>query len=113
MDEKTEIRDYQVEFDGEEPVDVNALQAALIIQNTLDILGVSFDEIKIKQFIKYTVEITKEGTTTEFPRGEPKYWYVEADLEEKMLEVGVDDYVLRIPLFTILKWFSTNKDDER
>lgn len=113
MDEKTEIRDYQIEFDGEEPVDINALQATLIIRNILDILDVSFDEINIKQFIKYTVEITKEGTTTEFPRGEPDYWYIEADLREKMLEVGVDDYVLRIPLFTILKWFATNQVDEK
>ena len=112
-DEKKEIYDYIIEFDGEKAVDVNDLQAALIIRNVLWALDVDFDKINIERIIKYTFECQEGELTIDFPNGEPDYWYAEADINEKMLDVGIDDYSMRIPLFTILKWFSANKEDNR
>lgn len=108
-----EVKDYRIEFDGDKPVDVNDLQAAMIIKQVLYALDVDFDEIKVKQFIKHVYEATEGGTTTEFIGEEPENWYVEADLRERMLEVGIDDCRMRIPLATILAWFAKGREDMR
>ena len=105
-DKKTEIRDYRIDFDGEEPVDVNAMQAAFIIKEVLIALDVPFKKINIEQFVKYVFEVERGGVTVQFIGEEPEYWYAEADIEEKMVDVGMGDHRMRIPLATILYWFS-------
>ena len=40
----------------------------------------------------------------EFPNGEPDYWYAEFGAEEKILEIGLDDVVIKIPQETVLSW---------
>ncbi len=109
---RTEIRDYQVEFDGEEPADVNSIQAAMLIRDVLVTLDVPFKEITVKQIIKYVFEATKGDVSVEFVGEEPEYWYAEADVKEKVVEVGIDDHRMRIPLMTILYWFSKEEKDD-
>jgi len=110
--DRTEIRDYQVEFDGEEPADVNAIQAAMLIRDVLITLDVPFKEIKVKQIVKDVFEVTKGDVSVEFEGEEPKYWYAEADIREKVVEIGINDYIMRIPLMTILFWFSKEEKED-
>ncbi|MBA7490012.1 hypothetical protein ES702_00546 [subsurface metagenome] len=109
---RTEIRDYQVEFDGEEPADVNSIQAAMLIRDVLVTLDVPFKEITVKQIVKYVFEATKGDVTVEFVGEEPEYWYAEADIREKVVEVGIDNHRMRIPLMTILMWFSKEEKED-
>lgn len=108
---RNEIRDYQIEFDGEEPADVNAIQAAMLIRDVLITLDVPFKEIKVKQIINYVFEATKGDVSVEFVGEEPEYWYAEADIKEKVVEIGIDKHRMRIPLTTILFWFSKEEKD--
>jgi len=111
---RKEIREYQIEFDGEDPTDVNAIQAAMLIRDVLMTLDVPFNEIKVRQIVKYVFEATKGDVSVEFVGEEPENWYAEADIKEKVVEIGIDNYRMRIPLMTILFWFSKeNKDDMR
>ena len=109
---RTEIRDYEVEFDGEKPADVNSIQAAMLIRDILITLDVPFKEIKIKQIVKYVFEATKGDVAVEFVGEEPEYWYAEADVKEKVVEIGINDHKMRIPLMTILFWFSKEETDD-
>ena len=106
---RQEIRDYKVEFDGEEPVDVNAIQAALIIRDVLVTLDVPFKQIMIKQIIDYVFEASKGDVSVVFVGKEPDYWYAEADLKAKVVEIGINNTRMRIPLMTILMWFSKDE----
>jgi len=108
---KGEIRDYEVEFDSEKPVDVNDLQAALIIREVLDALEVDHDKIHLKKKTLFSYEVEKGGVVCEFPRGEPEYWHAEFDVEAKVVEVGMNDHVIRIPMATVLYWFSKAKEN--
>ena len=110
--DRTEIRDYQVEFDGEDPADVNAIQAAMLIRDILITLDVPFKEIKVKQIINYVFEATKGDVSVEFVGEKPEYWYAEADIREKLVEIGINDYIMRIPLMTILFWFSKEEQED-
>ena len=110
---KHEFRDYKIEFDSEEPVDVNAIQAALIIRDVLINLDVPFKEIKIKQFIDFVFESSKGDVSVQFIGEEPDYWYAEADVKAKVVEIGINKIRMRIPLTTILMWFSQEKEDMR
>lgn len=109
---RNEIRDYQVEFDGEAPADVNAIQAAMLIRDVLITLDVPFKEIKVKQIVKYVFEATKGDVSVEFVGKEPEYWYAEADIREKVVEIGINDHRMRIPLMTILFWFSKEEKED-
>ena len=110
---RQEIRDYKIEFDGEDPVDVNAIQAALIIRDVLINLDVPFKEIKIKQFIDFVFESSKGDVSVQFIGEEPDYWYAEADVQAKVVEIGINNTRMRIPLTTILMWFSQEKENMR
>ena len=111
MTERGEIREYEFEFIGENEVDVPEIQATSIIRSVLESLNISFDEIKIKSKIQYTWEFEKmDELGFEFPKGEPDDYYVEGDLRKKMIEVGINDHVIRIPLNRILLWFSEEED---
>ncbi len=107
------IRDYEITFSEEKEVDVPDLQASLIIRSVLDALDISFNEINIKSIIKGSFEVKNEEMTVTFIGEEPEYWFAEADIENKMIEIGINDHRMKIPLFTILKWFSTTQKDER
>ncbi len=111
--EKHEFRNYKIEFDGDEPMDVNAVQASLIIRDVLINLDVPFNEIKIKQFVEFVFESKRGDVSVQFVGEEPEYWYAEADLKNKMVEVGVGKFVMRIPLTTILYWFTKDHKDNR
>lgn len=112
MSDRVEIRDYEIEFSGEKEVDVPDIQATLIIKAVLDALNISFEEINIKSKIKYVFSYEETNEIgLEFPRGEPKYYYAEADIRKKMVEVGIDDYVIRIPLNRILFWFAQEQEE--
>jgi len=106
---RQEIRDYKIEFDGEDPVDVNAIQAAMIIRDVLVNLDVPFKEIKIKQFIDFVFESSRGDVSVVFVGKEPDYWYAEADVKAKVVEVGINNTRMRIPLMTILMWFSKDE----
>ncbi len=106
---KHEIRNYKVEFDGADPADVNAIQAALIIRDVLFNLDVHFKEIKIKQVIDFVFESSKGDVSVVFVGKEPDYWYAEADVKAKVVEIGIDNIRMRIPLMTILMWFSNDE----
>ena len=110
---KHEFRDYKIEFDGEDPVDVPAIQAAMIIRDVLINLDVPFKEIKIKQFIDFVFESSKGDVSVQFIGEEPDYWYAEADVQAKVVEIGINKIRMRIPLMTILMWFSQEKADMR
>lgn len=109
---RTEIHDYEVEFDGAEPMDANGVQAAMLIRDILVTLDVPFKEIKVKKIIKYVFEATKGDIAVEFVGEEPEYWYAEADIREKVVEVGINDHRMRIPLMTILYWFSKEETED-
>lgn len=111
MNGKTEIKDYRIEFDGDEPVDVNDLQAAMIIKEVLYALDVD-KKVSVEQFVKYTFEASKGGIDVEFVGEEPDYWYAEADIRGKVVEVGMGDHRMRIPLATILFWFSKEEKED-
>ena len=106
---RTEFRDYKITIDGEDPADVNAVQAALIIRDVLVNLDVPFKEIQIEQFVQFVFESTKGDVSVEFIGKEPDYWYAEADIKNKIVEVGIDNFKMRIPLMTILFWFSKDE----
>ena len=112
MSNRKEIIDYKIEFDDEKVVDVPDLQAIMIIRTVLDALDIDFKQIKISPEVKYTFELEKNGVTVEFVGDEPEYWYVEADLINKIVEVGIDNYRMRIPLTTILYWFSKEEKED-
>lgn len=111
--ERHEFRNYKIEFDGDEPIDISAIQASLIIRDVLINLDVPFNEIKINQFVEYVFESERGDVSVQFVGEEPEYWYAEADIQNKMVEVGVGKFVMRIPLMTILSWFTKDQKDNR
>jgi len=46
-----------------------------------------------------------DSREVEFPKGEPEHWYAEYDVKEKVLEVCLGEYAIRIPQETVMHWF--------
>ena len=53
--------------------------------------------------ILVTLEEDTFGLT--FPHGPPEKWYAEGDMINRVVEVGLNEHSIRIPLNTILDWF--------
>ena len=51
----------------------------------------------------------KDERPVEFPNGEPEYWYGEYDVNMKMVEIGLDQKIIRIPQETLLSWFMSEE----
>lgn len=47
----------------------------------------------------------------DFPKGKPEYWFVEADIRGKCVNVGLGDSEVVIPLSKILSWFEEVKEE--
>ena len=105
-----DIYDYEISFDGENPVDVDDLKAAIIIKGVLSALDIDFEEIVCKRVTTHTYSVTTEEVAVEFVGDVPEYWYAEFGLEEKTVEIRMDDHVMRIPMLTLLRWFESAKD---
>ena len=105
-----DIYDYEIEFDGENPVDVDDLRAAIIIKGVLTALDVDFKEITCKRITTHTYSVSKEKVTVEFVGDVPEYWYTEFDVEAKAVEIAMNGHRMRIPMVTLLRWFEEAKD---
>ena len=109
---KQELWNYDIEFDGDEPADINTVQAACLIRDILFTLEVPSDKVTITKTITGVYEFEEGGCSIVFMGEEPEYWHAEADLEKKTVDIQIDQYKMTIPLTTILMWFkSTEKSN--
>ncbi len=106
-----DIYDYEISFDGENPVDVDDLRAAIIIKGVLTALDVDFEEIVCKRITTHTFSVTTEEVAVEFVGDVPEYWYTEFDVEAKMVEIAMNGHRMRVPMVTLLRWFEEAKEE--
>jgi len=62
-------------------------------------------ERHINEILRKRHIVKIEQRPVEFPQGEPEYWYVEYDVEAKMLEGRLGKFIVRVPQETVLSWF--------
>ena len=105
-----DIYDYEITFDGEDPVDVDDLKAAIIIKGVLTALDVDFEKITCKRVTTHTYSVSNEEVTVEFVGDVPEYWYTEFDVEAKAVEIAMNGHKMRVPMVTLLRWFEEAKD---
>ena len=70
-------------------------------------------ERHIQDILRKREKIESAQRPIEFPKGEPEYWYGEFDVKNKMLEVRLDDFIVRIPQETVLSWFMHTEYNSR
>ena len=49
----------------------------------------------------------------EFPKGQPRHWYAEYDVENKTLEIRLGKFIIRLPQELILSWFMCQEYNTR
>lgn len=53
-----------------------------------------------------------EETGITFPLGDPEFWRVEGDLENRVVQVWLNDFSIRVPVETIFEWFQPEDKGE-